>query len=66
MANFVVNEGNFAFYVVFDGQVIGQVIPDETGWAEFTYDGIDKTGTIEYVIAGESANFSFVAPTGLE
>ena len=61
LSNFEVNSGNFAFCIVFDGQVIGTVEPDEFGTAEFQLDNVEKTGTLEYVLAGESANFKFYA-----
>lgn len=66
LAEFVINEGNFAFYVVFDGEVVGKVEPSENALAEFRLDNVEKTGTLEYVIAGESASFEFVAPTDFE
>lgn len=64
LAEYDIKEGNFAFYVVFDGEVIGQVEPDEFGMAEFLLEDVDKNGTLEYIIAGESANFTFTAPIG--
>lgn len=63
LAEFNVKEGNFAFYVVFDGEIVGQVEPKEGGMAEFILKNVEKTGSLEYIIAGESANFSFIAPT---
>ena len=57
-----VKSGNFAFYVVFDGQVIGKVEDDGFGNGEFLKENIEKTGSLQYIIAGESANFSFIAP----
>ena len=62
LADFQVKSGNFAFYVVFDGRVVGEVKPDEFGTAQFTMENVNKTGTLDYIIAGESANFSFVSP----
>ena len=62
LTDFKVKSGNFAFYVVFDGEIVGEVKPDEFGLAEFRLENIKKTGTLEYIIAGESADFSFVAP----
>ena len=62
LGDFHINSGNFAFYVVFDGEIVGQVQPDEFGLADFTMENIDKTGTVEYIIAGESADFRFIAP----
>ena len=61
LSNFEVNSGNFAFCIVFDGQVIGTAEPDEFGTAEFRLDNVEKTGTLEYILAGESANFKFFA-----
>lgn len=61
-----VKGGNFAFYVVFDGQVIGKVEDDGFGNGEFLKENIDKTGSLQYIIAGESANFSFIAPDDWE
>lgn len=57
LADFKINSGNFGFYIVFDGEIVGQVTPETS---EFRLDNIEKTASLEYVIAGESANFSFV------
>ena len=62
LSDFKVKSGNFAFYVVLDGKIVGEVSPDEFGTAEFKLDNIDKTATVEYIIAGESASFQFTAP----
>ena len=62
MSHFEVRSGNFAFYVLFEGQIVGQLVPDEFGYAEFRLDNVPQTGTVEYVIAGESANFRFRSP----
>lgn len=66
LAEFEVKEGNFAFYIVYDGEIVGQVEPDETGVSEFLLENVEKTGSLEYVIAGESANFQFIVPAGWE
>ena len=66
LAEFEIKEGNFAFYIVFDGEVVGQVTPDDGAYSEFLLENVEKTGTLEYVIAGESASFEFVAPTDFE
>lgn len=66
LGEFEIKEGNFAFYIVFDGAVVGQVTPSETAFSEFTLENVEKTGTLEYVIAGESANFAFIAPSEFE
>ncbi len=63
LAEFEIKEGNFAFYIVFDGEVVGKITPSDTVTSEFTLKNVEKTGTLEYVIAGESASFEFVAPT---
>ena len=63
LAEFNVTGGNVAFYVVFDGELVGQVEPNESAMAEFKLDNVEKTGTLEYIIAGESASFTFIAPT---
>lgn len=63
LSDYQVNSGNFAFYVVLDGEVIGQVDYNEFGIAEFLLEDIEKTGTVEYILAGESADFRFIAPT---
>ena len=63
LADFQVYSGNFAFYIVFDGQIVGQVLPDDSGFSEFILENIEKSGTLEYVIAGESADFQFIAPS---
>ena len=62
LANFKVRSGNFAFYVVLDDQIVGELVPDEFGTAEFILEDLDKTGSLEYIIAGESADFVFTAP----
>ncbi len=62
LADFNVKSGNFAFYVVFDGEIVGEVKPDDMGLANFRLDNVNKSGLLEYVVAGESANVSFVAP----
>lgn len=62
VADFKVNSGNFAFYVVLDGEIVGEVKSNEDGVAEFIMEDIEKTGTLEYFIAGESADFSFICP----
>ena len=62
LADFQRYEGNFAFYIVLDGKIIGEVEPDEFGVAEFLYENIDKNASVEYVLAAESASFSFIAP----
>lgn len=63
LTEFNITEGNFAFYVVFDGEIVGQVELTEGGTAEFMLENVEKTGSLEYIIAGESANFSFVSLT---
>ena len=63
LTNFQIKSGNFAFYVLLDGEIVGQVKPDEFGFSELTINNITKTGTLEYIIAGESANFKFTAPS---
>ena len=62
LADYYIYGGNFAFYVVFDGEVVGELRPNEFGTCEFMIENLDKTGTLEYIIAGESADFRFVAP----
>ncbi len=66
LGDFKIHEGNFAFYVVFDGVVVGQVTPSEAGLSEFILENVEKTASLEYIIAGESAGFEFVVPGGLE
>ena len=63
LADFYVESGNFAFYVVLDGEIIGQVTPDDMGVVDFTIENIEKSGTLEYIIAGESAKFGFLMPS---
>ncbi len=65
LGNFKINGGNFAFYVVFDGKIVGQVTPSGEGLSEFILENVDKTASLEYIIAGESASFEFVIPGGL-
>ena len=64
LAEFEIKQGNFAFYVVFDGEVVGKIEPDDFATAEFTLKNVEKTASLEYFIAGESASFEFIAPTG--
>ena len=66
LAEYEIKEGNFAFYIVFDGEVVGKILPGDGAYSEFLLENVDKTGTLEYVIAGESASFEFVAPTDFE
>lgn len=61
LSDFDVREGNFGFFIVFDGQVLGEATPDEFGTVDFLYQNVEKTGTLEYVLAGESADFSFTS-----
>ena len=63
LGDFRIMSGNFAFYVVLDGQIIGEVKPDADGVGELLIENIEKTGTLEYIIAGESAQFRFIAPS---
>lgn len=55
LAGFYVNSGNFKMAVVNNGQIIAVVEPDI--FAECYLD--DLTGTLELIIAGESADFEF-------
>lgn len=66
LAGFEIKEGNFAFYVVFDGEVVGKIEPDDFATAEFTLKNVEKTASLEYFIAGESASFEFIAPTAFD
>ncbi|MBR5869251.1 MAG: hypothetical protein IKZ21_07370 [Clostridia bacterium] len=66
LAEFRIKEGNFAFYVVFDGEIVGQVEPGDGGVSEFLLRDVEKTGGLEYILAGESASFEFIAPIGLD
>ncbi len=66
LSEFEIKEGNFAFYIVFDGEIVGQVTPSEVGVSEFTLENVEKTGSLEYIIAGESASFTFTAPIEFE
>lgn len=66
LAEYEIKEGNFAFYIVFDGEVVGEIEPGDGAYSEFLLENVDKTGTLEYVIAGESASFEFLAPTDFE
>lgn len=64
LAEFEVREGNFAFYIIFDDEIVGQVEPNESGISEFLLENVEKSGSLVYVIAGESANFQFIVPAG--
>ena len=66
LAEYEIKEGNFAFYIVFDGEVVGKIMPSDGAYSEFLLENVEKTGTLEYVIAGESASFEFVAPVDFE
>lgn len=66
LAEFEITEGNFAFYVVLDDEVIGQIVPDENGMAEFLMENIEKTGELRYIVAGESASFTFTVPADFQ
>ena len=59
LANFRVESGNFAFCVVFDGEIVAELTPDEFGTVDFLMENVEKIGDLHYVIAGESANFTF-------
>ena len=59
LTDFEVKQGNFAFYVVLDGKIVGEVQPENGGFAELLIENIEKTATLEYIIAGESAKFNF-------
>ena len=41
-------------------------MPSDGAYSEFLLENVEKTGTLEYVIAGESASFEFVAPVDFE
>ena len=58
--DFRINSGNFAFYIVLDGEVVGEIKPSDDGISEFLLENIDKTSSLEYFIAGESADFEFI------
>lgn len=60
LAEYTINSGNFGFYIMFDGEIVGQIMPEDGATSEFVLDNVKKNGTLEYVIAGESADFSFV------
>ena len=66
LAGYEIKEGNFAFYVVFDGEIIGKIEPDDYATTEFLLENVEKTASLEYFIAGESASFEFITPTGWE
>ena len=63
IVDFEIYSGNFAFYIVLDDKIIGDVKPDEFGIGELLIEDIDKTGSLQYFIVGESADFRFTAPT---
>ena len=60
LAGYQIKSGNFAFCIVFDGEVVGKIYPDEFGTGTFLLENVPKTAALEYVIAGENASFSFV------
>lgn len=62
LGDFQINSGNFAFYIVFDGRIVGEIVPGDSDFSEFLLENVGKTGTLEYIIAGESADFRFTAP----
>ena len=63
LSDFQISSGYFAVYVALDGKIVGEVKPDEYGCAELVIENIEESGTLEYIIAGESANFRFIAPS---
>jgi len=63
LVDFQVKEGNFAFAIVYDGEVVGKLVPDEFASAEFIMENVENTAELEFFIAGESANFKFTTPT---
>lgn len=66
LAEYEIKEGNFAFYVIFDGQIVGKITPGDDATADFVLEDVEKSATLEYVIAGESANFKFTPILGME
>jgi len=66
LAGYEIKKGNFAFYVIFDGDVVGKIEPDDFATAEFIMENVEKTAPLEYFIAGESASFEFITPTAWE
>ena len=64
LTNFKVTSGNFAFYVIVDGEIVHDVKINETGNSSLTIPHYIKGGLLEYVIAGESAKFTFTAVGG--
>lgn len=64
LAEYEITSGNFAFYIVFDGEIVGKILPSDDALSEFYLENVDKSGTLEYVIAGESASFKFISPLG--
>jgi len=63
LVDFEIKEGNFAFYVVFDGEVVGKLEPDDFATAEFLLENVENTAPLDLFIAGESAEFKFITPT---
>ena len=56
---FNIYEGNFAFYIVLDDKIVGQVEPNVPGMTTFIMHDIEKTASLSYIIVGESASFEF-------
>ena len=61
LVDFKIKSGNFKFYIVLDGKIIGEIKPDTM--ANFSFDEVEKLSTLQYIIAGESANFEFTTQT---
>lgn len=64
LEDFRIESGNFAFFVILDGEIVAELRPDESGRVDYTFENVEDTGCLEYVIAGESANFQFSVPQG--
>lgn len=57
VSTFSVESGNFALVVLLDGEIVHEFNPEEELEETFTMD--DVKGTLEIVMAGESADFKF-------
>lgn len=57
VSDYKINGGNFQIYVVFEDEILGTVEPGAV--SDFTFENVEKSGTLRYVMAGESADFEF-------
>ncbi|MBO5657297.1 MAG: hypothetical protein J6R94_03840 [Agathobacter sp.] len=62
--NFQINSGELHYYVKIDGEIIGELQPNTRGEAQWSKI-FDEPGTLELVLVGKDADFSFKGPKEL-